>query len=161
MVKKNILKRVNSTSLFAIILIIVNTIYLIDGINTAPPMTNGKPGITFVPIIISTLFYIAAIYILITSIRKESASSFHLSEVSRPIAVIFITFIYILIFKPMGYILSSIIYVFSFMFLLEEKTEFKKKKLLNIFFSSLIVVLLIYLLYQIIFKVRLPAGGVF
>jgi putative tricarboxylic transport membrane protein len=161
MVKKNIIKRINSTSLFAIILIIVNTIYLIEGFNTAPPMTNGKPGITFVPIIISTLFYIAAIYILITSIRKESVSSFHLSEVSRPIAVIFITFIYILIFKPMGYILSSIIYVFSFMFLLEEKTEFKKKKLLNIFFSSLIVVLLIYLLYQIIFKVRLPAGGVF
>ena len=161
MVKKNIIKRVNSTSLFAIILIIVNTIYLIEGFNTAPPMTNGKPGITFVPLIISTLFYIAAIYILITSMRKESVSSFHLSEVSRPIAVIFITFIYILIFKPIGYILSSIIYVFSFMFLLEEKTEFKKKKLLNIFFSSLIVVLLIYLLYQIIFKVRLPAGGVF
>jgi len=160
MAKKNILERINSTSLLAIILIIANTIYLIEGINTAPPIKNGELGITFFPIVISLLLYIAAICILIAGIREKSVLSFNLSKISKPSAVIFITFIYVLIFKQIGYILSSILYVLSLMLLFEDETGFKTKKLLNIVYS-IIIVLLIYLLYQKVFGVRLPVGEVF
>jgi putative tricarboxylic transport membrane protein len=74
--------------------------------------------------------------------------------------VIFLTLIYVLIFKSIGYFISSIIYVLCLMFLFEEESGFKKKKLLNILFT-VIIVALIYILYQKIFGVRLPIGEVF
>lgn len=160
MIKKNILKRINSTSLLAIILIIANSIYLIDGINTAPLIKGGKIAITFLPIIISILFYVPAIYLFITGIRERSFLSFNLLKIGRPSAVIFSTFIYVLIFKTLGYILSSVLYVFCLMLLFEDETGFKKKIFLNIVYS-IVIVTLIYLLYQKLFGVRLPIGEMF
>lgn len=160
MIKKYILKRINSTSLLAIILIIANSIYLIEGINAASLIKGGKISITFLPIIISILFYVPAICLFITGIRERSFLSFYLLKISRPSAVIFFTFIYVLIFETLGYILSSVLYVFCLILLFEDETGFKKKIFLNIVYS-IVIVTLIYLLYQKLFGVRLPIGEVF
>jgi len=158
--QKILFRKMNPTSLLAIILIITNTIYLIDGIRTAPMVKNGEIGITFFPIIVSILLYLAAIFIFISGAREENGLFFRLSKISKPGAIVIITLIYVLIFKELGYLLSSILYVFSLMFLFEEKSRSKKSNLLNIVYSF-IIVLLIYLLYQKLFGVRLPVGEVF
>ena len=160
MTKKSIIQKINSTSLLAIILTIANTIYLIEAIRTAPPIKNGEIGITFFPIVVSILLHIAAICLFLAGIREKSTLSFNLSKVSKPISVIFVTFIYVLIFKQLGYILSSMVYVLSMMLLFEDGKTPNKRKLLNIIYT-VIIVLLIYLLYQKVFGVRLPIGEVF
>ena len=160
MVIKNMLKKINSTSLFASILIIINSIYLIEGIKKGPLVKNGEIGVTFFPVIISLLLYIPTIIIFIAGLREKSVLHFQLSKISKPSTVIFLTFIFVIIFKSLGYILSSIIYVFSLMLLFEDEAGFKMKKLLNIIYS-VIIVLLIFLLYQRLFGVRLPVGEVF
>ncbi|KUK50204.1 MAG: hypothetical protein XD76_1551 [candidate division TA06 bacterium 32_111] len=160
MAKRSVLERINSTSLLALVLILVNSIYLFEAIKTAEPIKNGEVGITFFPIVASILLYIAAIIIFIAGIKEKSVLSFQLSRIGKPIMVIFLTLIYVLIFKSIGYFISSIIYVLCLMFLFEEESGFKKKKLLNILFT-VIIVALIYILYQKIFGVRLPIGEVF
>ena len=158
--KKNLLYRLNSTSLFAIIIILANSIYLVEGFKIAPMVKNGVIGVTFFPVVVSILLYIAAIAIFIAGIKEKSVLSFHLSKVSKPITVIILTFIYVVIFKNVGYILSSLLYVFGLIWLFEDKKNNKREKVLNIVYSF-IIVLLIYLLYQRLFGVRLPVGEVF
>lgn len=160
MAKRSIFKKINSTSLLALVLILVNTIYLFEALKTAEPIKNGEVGITFFPIVASILLYIAAITIFIAGIKEKSVLSFQLLKIGKPIMVIFLTLIYVLIFKSIGYFISSILYVLCLMFLFEEETGFKKKKLLNILFT-VVIVTLIYILYQKIFGVRLPIGEVF
>jgi putative tricarboxylic transport membrane protein len=160
MKKKSVFKKMNSKMLLAIILIIANSIYFIEGIRIAPLMKNGEIGITFFPIFVSLLLFISAGFLLHTGIREKTSTSFSLLKISKPITVIVITLIYVAIFKKTGYIISSILYVFSLLILFDDQKGSKNKKFLNVIYA-IIIVLLIYLLYQKIFGVILPMGEVF
>ena len=150
--------KINSTVIFAIMLLVANSIYFIEGIRTAPPIRNGEVSITFFPIFISLLMYFAATFILIEGLKKEKIFKFNLRHISKPIGIIIVTALFIIIFKKVGYIISSFFYVFSIMWLLQEQK--KGNRFLDVMFS-IIIILIIYLLYQKIFGIRLPMGEVF
>jgi len=160
MTKKRFLDKMNSTTLLAIILIIANCVYFIEGIRTAPLIKNGEIGITFFPLFISFLLFITAGCLLYTGLREKTSTSFSLLKISKPIAIIVTTLIYVAIFKRVGYLLSSILYIFALMLLFDDQKDLKNKNILNIVYSVAIV-LVIYLLYQKVFGVRLPIGEVF
>ena len=160
MAKKNFLEKMNSTTLLAIILIIANSIYFIEGIRTAPLTKNNEIGITFFPFFVSLLLFITAGCLLYTGMREKTSTSFSLFKINKPIAIIVTTLIYVVIFKKVGYFLSSILYVFSLLLLFDDQKDLKNKKLLNIIFA-ISIVLIIYLLYQKVFGIRLPIGEVF
>lgn len=156
---KNIIEKINSTVLLAIILIISNTIYFIEAIITGPLIENSQIGVSFFPVVVSVLFYLSAITILIAGLKEKSILPSHITKYKRPIMVIILTFLYVLIFKTLGYFISSIIYVSGLILVFEDESYFKAKKFINIMYS-LIIVILVYLLYQKLFGVRLPIGEV-
>jgi len=160
MTKKSFIEKMNSTTLLAIILIIANSIYFIEGIRTAPIIKNGEISITFFPLFISFLLFITAGCLLYAGVREKTSTSFSLLKISKPIAIIVTTLIYVAIFKKVGYLLSSILYIFGLMLLFDDQKDLKNKNILNIVYSA-VIVLVIYLLYQKVFGVRLPIGEVF
>jgi len=158
--KKSFLDKMNSTTLLAIILIIANSIYFIEGIRTAPLIKNGEIGITFFPLFVSFLLFVTAGCLLYTGLREKTSTSFSLLKISKPMAIIVATLIYVAIFKKVGYLISSTLYIFGLMLLFDDQKDLKNKKILNIIYS-IVIVLVIYLLYQKVFGARLPIGEVF
>jgi len=142
-------KSINTTIIFALFLIFGDIIYIIEALRIAPPIKGGEVGITFFPLIIALLMLLAAIIVLINGFKEKKSLLFNYKKISRPIAVIILTGIYIIIFKSIGYMFSSILYVFSLVLLLENKKK-KESKIRNIVYS-IIVVLVVYILYKKIF----------
>lgn len=155
----NFKQKLNNTTIICIILFIWNTIYMIEAINMGAPIRKGRVDVNFFPIVISCLMYLLTFYLLISSIKQnKEIIDFNLTKQSKPILIIIFTVIYILILKSTGYMLSSILYIFSIMSIFDSK---KRRFYIKIIYAVIITVL-IFLLYEKIFAIRLPKlGGIF
>ena len=153
---EKIKKRFNSSQILCIILFIWNTLYVVEALRLAPPIKNGRIDVTFFPLLISAILYIAIIYVFYNSYKqvKKSEKSDQ-NRLSRPALVVLITIIYIAVFKIIGYMISSIIYIFTLITIFETK----RKTLFFKILYAIIIAVLIYLLYEKIFLVRLPKIG--
>jgi len=155
----NFKQKINNTMIICIILFIWNTIYMIEAINMGSPIRKGRVGVNFFPIVISCLMYIVTFYLLVNSFKQnKEIIDFNFTRKSKPILIIVFTIIYILLFKPIGYMLSSILYIFSIVSIFDSK----KRSLYIKIIYSVIIAILIFLLYEKIFAIRLPKlGGIF
>lgn len=152
----NLKKKLNYSHFLCIILFIWNTLYVIEALRIGPPIKKGRVDVTFFPLLISIILYIAIIYVFFISFNKSKKEiGSDLSRISRPTLVVIITIIYIAVFKVIGYMLSSILYIFALISVFETK---KRNILIKIFYA-LIIAVLIYLLYEKIFLIRLPKLG--
>jgi len=132
---------------------------MIEAINMGSPIRKGRVDVNFFPIVISCLMYLITLYLLIDSLKqKKEIIDFNLTNKTKPILIIIFTVIYILILKSTGYMLSSILYIFSIISIFDSK---KRKLYIKIIYAVIITVL-IFLLYEKIFAIRLPKlGGIF
>jgi len=155
----NFKKKINNTMIICIILFIWNTIYMIEAINMGSPIRKGRVDVNFFPIVISCLMYIVTFYLLVHSFKQnKEIIDFNFTKKSKPILIIVFTIIYILLLKPIGYMLSSILYSFSIVSIFDSK----KRSLYIKIIYSVIIAILIFLLYEKIFAIRLPKlGGIF
>jgi len=155
----NFKQKINNTMIICIILFIWNTIYMIEAINMGSPIRKGRVDVNFFPIVISCLMYIVTFYLLVNSFKQnKEIIDFNFTRKSKPILIIVFTIIYILLFKPIGYMLSSILYIFSIVSIFDSK----KRSLYIKIIYSVIIAILIFLLYEKIFAIRLPKlGGIF
>ncbi len=155
----NFKQKINNTMIICIILFIWNTIYMIEAINMGSPIRNGRVDANFFPIVISCLMYIVTFYLLIHSFKQnKEIIAFNFTQKSKPILIIIFTVIYILLLKSIGYMLSSVLYIFSIVSIFDSK---KRSLYLKIIYA-VIIAILIFLLYEKIFAIRLPKlGGIF
>ncbi len=139
-----------------VFMFIISLVYLITGINLGQPIVEGAIEPSFFPIILgscSVTFSSILLYFNLsektvdTSVREKSQKTV-MHSVS---ALVIVTAIYIGLFTTIGYILSSILYVFATIVLFSDK-----KKLLQKFFISLTIVIIGYLIFEQLFGVRLP-----
>lgn len=149
--------KINSTSLVCVVLLIWNTIYMIEAVNMGSPIKKGQVDINFFPIIMSVIMYIITIYLLFQSFQsKEESFQFKLVKASKPIYIILFTLVYILLLRPVGYMFSSILYIFSILLIFSTGN----KNLLTKILYSIIIAIFIFLLYEKIFAIRLPKIGI-
>jgi len=155
----NLKQKINNTMIICIILFIWNTIYMIEAINMGSPIRKGRVDANFFPIVISCLMYIVTFYLLVHSFKQNNeVIDFNFTQKSKPILIIVFTIIYILLLKQIGYMLSSILYIFSIVSIFDSK----KRSLYIKIIYSVIIAISIFLLYEKIFAIRLPKlGGIF
>lgn len=138
-----------------VVLLIVTTVYLIEALRTAPPIEDGIVSVSFFPIIITIVMYIASFVVLRNGlIERKSVASGQFTLI-KPLKVVILTGIYIGLFKPIGYIFSTILYVFSLMLVFEATKKSNLKRLI----IAIIITILVFLLFEKIFRVRVPKLG--
>ncbi|RCW44393.1 tripartite tricarboxylate transporter TctB family protein [Halanaerobium sp. MA284_MarDTE_T2] len=158
----NFKKIINGTILVSIIFFIIITVFLFEALETAPPLVNGKISPTFFPIIVLSLMYFADIVIFIKGFKEEKGFDFDLSTLKHPTWVVIVSFIYINIFKVIGFSLSTFLYAFSLIMIFNPK-----KGKIKAVVAALMITGTVYLLFEVIFGVRLPTvhlpkiGGIY
>jgi len=152
-------QKINNNILICLAIFIWNTIYMIEALNMGSPIKKGQVDINFFPIVISILMYIVTFYLFFQSLKQDKEMiSFDLKKASKPLLIIIFTISYILLLKPIGYMLSSILYIFSILSVFSAKKRSLHIKIIY----SIVIAVLIFLLYEKIFAIRLPKlGGIF
>jgi len=154
----NFKKRINSSIILCIILFIWNTLYVIEAIRLGSPIRKGQVDVSFFPLVIAILMYIAIFYVFISSYKyRPKKKTFYLSlkKINKPLLIIILTIVYILLFKIIGYMLSSILYIFSIIYIFETN---RRNFFIKIIYA-IIIAILIFLLYEKLFLIRLPKLG--
>ena len=153
--KNNKNKKLNISHFLCIILFIWNSIYVIEAFRIGAPIKKGTVDITFFPLLISILLYIAIGYVFFSSFNQAKVTQSSIKKMNKPALVVLVTILYIAVFKTLGYMFSSILYIFAIITIFEVK---RRNILIKILYAIAIAVI-IYILYEKIFLIRLPELG--
>lgn len=147
---------------FPLFLLAFSLTYLISSISLGVPLNNGRLTPSFFPLLlggISTAFTLMLLFRTVRQERNEEGTDSPQKEAETrnidkflPLLVIAATVVYTLLFPIMGYFLSSLLYVFSVVIIFSDLN-----KLVTKFMLTIAVVFLGYLLFEQVFRVRLPA----
>lgn len=140
---------------FPLVLLVLTTIYFAAAFDIRAQFTpEGEMGPQHIPMIISGLMYVALLIVLVQELRQPSAvaETDADADLLRPALVVVSTAAYIWLFRPMGYALSTAIFV-SILF---GVFRFQTRRPLAFGLYVLGVVAVFYGLFAGIFGVRLP-----
>ncbi|GHB21587.1 hypothetical protein GCM10009038_20560 [Salinicola rhizosphaerae] len=149
------------------VLAVITLIYLISAIRLGPPMRDGNMTASFFPIAIGVVMLLALAAAMAHAIRgsrgvtraKPAASDDapaarqYLGLSSGAIGVILLTAGYLLAFDMIGYFVSTFFYVLLLCSLFGGGFT---KGLVSRIIAAVVITLAGYLLFEIIFQVRLP-----
>lgn len=143
--------------LLPIVLLIVTTLYFVDAVQMAPPMRDGNMTVSFFPMAIAIMMYMAIASVLwhIARIPPETTDPNSSDKDERRLGPLWITLLtgaYIFAFSAFGYFISTFLYVFILTILFGERA----KGLLFKLIASLVITAGGYLLFEVVFQVRLP-----
>jgi len=136
------------------ILIVVTVAYLIEALRTLRPFQEGTAGPSFFPIVISVIMLAALVSVVWSGLKSQNKKA-ETVAVAQPIKVVVVTIVYIAIFQPAGYFLSTTAYVLALLYVFGFKAR-------NVFITVLWSVLIAgscFLLFSEIFRIRLPKLG--
>lgn len=147
---------------FPLFLLTFSLIYLISSILLGAPLNNGRLTPSFFPLLLGGISTAFTLMLLVRTVRQESNEEVRDSPQKEPrtrsidkflpLLVIAATVFYTILFPIIGYFLSSLLYVFSIVTIFSDLNKLVTKLLLTI-----AVVFLGYLLFEQVFRVRLPA----
>jgi len=142
----------DSRLILPFVLFVITTIYLFSALQITPQVDEGLVGPSFIPVLASLLMYIALGFV-VRGIQLEPKNQ---KEETQSIGVltqmVIATAIYILFFKIFGYLISTFVYVYALLYVFDLKESNQFKRILY----SAIITGVFYVLYSIIFQVRLP-----
>lgn len=138
------------------ILIVVTVGYMIEGLRTLQPFQEGTAGPSFFPIVVSVVMLVALASVCRDGLRRTGPKEKEeLAALAEPLKVVLLTAIYIAMFRPAGYFLSTAAYVLSLLFVFRFKAR-------NMFVNVLWAVLIAgacFVLFSEVFQIRLPKLG--
>ncbi len=150
-------KESNGKILFHLFLLVVSGGYLLTAFSLGAPVVDAQLRPSFFPILIGLLAVAFSAVLLSREIRegKESRPSANQAAASGDrlsYMIIGATALYILLFSLIGYVISSVLYVFAIMLIFSNRDKWLQKLAI-----SIVIVGLGYLVFEQIFGVRLPA----
>ena len=145
---------------FPLVLIVVTTIYLAAAVDISAQFSAaGDVGPRTIPVLAAVLMYAALLVVLIQEIRNppEPANEEAAGSLLRPLLVVIATGAYIALFRPLGYGLSTLLFVAA----LFVTFGFETHRPLRFAIYAIAVTAVFYGLFAVIFGVRLPSliGG--
>jgi putative tricarboxylic transport membrane protein len=133
-------------------LLILTTIYLAEAFRLRSQMSESFwEGPRAMPVLASILMYVLLVVVLVRQFRSAGTGAAE-GSVVRPILVAIATAVYILAFEPLGYGLSTMSFV-SALFVI---FDFKRRQPISFVVHAVAVTGIFYLLYAVVFGVRLP-----
>lgn len=146
-----------------LILFAVSVIYVCSAIKLAPPVVDGSLSPSFFPLLIGALATVFCSAQLLRDYKKiASQASPSVSRISGQlnvrawaknpvITLVLSTGIYITLFVPLGYLLSSALYTYAVILIFSDNKHLLKKALI-----ALVITAIGYIVFQELFNVRLP-----
>lgn len=131
-------------------LLILTTIYVAAAFRIAPQFNEGLVGPRFLPLLAAVLTYAALIHIIrrdLSSNEKGGKGGFW-----QPLAIVLATAAYIALFKPLGYGLSTLFYVYALFYIFHYHQGRPLRRLLY----AIAVTAVFYGLFALAFGIRLP-----
>lgn len=122
-------------------------------------------GPDFMPMVIGVLTFILAAVLTILSIKNFKMHSAEIDPDSIPdcdykrvLSSIILVLIYVFILQPVGFIISTLAFLFLQMLVLSPDDERGKKDMIKLAVIDVIFTLVVFFLFRYGFKIVLPAG---
>ena len=122
-------------------------------------------GPDFMPLVIGSVTLILAIWLLVLSVKnfKANAKLAEMAEIEecdykRVISSFIVILAYVMILKPIGFIISTILYLPIQMFILSPADERDGKSIVKLTLITVIFTMVVFFLFRYGFKIILPAG---
>jgi putative tricarboxylic transport membrane protein len=134
------------------VLFVITSIYLATALQITAQFDEGLVGPSFVPVVASILMYVALAFVVLGIRNDTDTAKPAKPDLAAPIKVVVVTAIYILAFKPLGYPVSTFLYVYALLYIfgLEDTGHIKR-----LVYTAAITAVF-YALFAVIFQVRLP-----
>ena len=122
-------------------------------------------GPDFMPTVIGVTTLILAVLLLILTVMRTKERETALAKAEpedfdyrRMLYSLVLILIYVFIMQPVGFILSTIIYLIPQFLVLAPDEERNKKEAIKLVVISIIFTIIVFLLFRYGFKIVLPAG---
>jgi len=159
--------RINSELVVATVLLIWVTIYVVSAVMQEPPFKKDwETTATFWPLILVAIAYPTCLAVLVRAFKEGKEGKRLIPDWKRsrnPIIIVGLTGLYAGVFALVGYWISTFVYCFglTLLFDLKEPRGERRSKVRTLLFSMVVAIVLVvigYLLYEVIFDIRLPKG---
>jgi putative tricarboxylic transport membrane protein len=158
----------DSELVFPLCLLVVTSVYLAASFDVSTAFDTGFVNSAFGPRVVAVVMYLALLFVLRDALRSRRARAAEAAgadaagaeaqgEWAGPLQIVALTAVYIAAFRPLGYAISTLIYVYVlfYLFRFDEKSQLKR------ILYTVAVTAIFYVLFDAIFNVRLPkAGGI-
>lgn len=144
--------------LFYLLLLMVSIAYLLSAIPLGAPVVDAQLKPSFFPLIIGSLALTFSSILLLRTLKERRAAKPASDDPAatpgdrRPYLVMLATALYVLAFTQLGYLASSLLYVFAIMIIFSNTEKWLSKLVI-----AALIVGLGYLLFEQLFGVRLPS----
>ncbi|QDY70825.1 tripartite tricarboxylate transporter TctB family protein [Qingshengfaniella alkalisoli] len=158
-------RKLNAPAIFAIFLLLLNSVYASQIAQMNLPFAKGEPGPAFMPMLLCGFLYVAGLRIFMQELRADhgSASDGALSDTIRrlglvgPLLVVALTALFIIGFAYLGYAVSASLYTFAIalFFNYEELGNWRKATLYAVL-TAVAISLFGWLFFVQLFDLYLP-----
>lgn len=147
-----------SVVIFNMVLFLVGIVLLISAQSIEVGAAMGQGG-DFLPKLCSLFWIIISGLMLASSAFKNTAQSEEeKGNIKGFLLTLVLLFLYVLLLKPLGFVITSSLYMFLQMLLFVPRELINKKKLILFAVISILLPVLVNLLFANVFSLILPAG---
>lgn len=140
--------------LFHLVLLVASSGYLVSAFSLGAPVVEAQLKPSFFPLLIGTLAVIFSAVLMHRALKesRQDANNGSAAKSDRlSYLIIGSTALYVLTFTLLGYLLSSVLYVFAIMIIFSSRERWIEKLAI-----AAVIVGLGYLVFEQLFGVRLP-----
>lgn len=142
----------NKQLLFLYVMLAVSVGYLVSALSLGAPIGDNGLTPSFFPIFVGSAAILFCCLLILQQFRAGSQEAISDAPSSYThLWVVVAIFVYILAFRPLGYFLSSSLFVFALILLFSSFEKLLQKALI-----SVAIVVIGYAMFQQLFGVRLP-----
>lgn len=130
-----------------------------------PKSTVMEIGPDFMPSVIGCVTLILAVWLLVVSLKNfktnlvlAEKAEIEESDYKRVLSSFIVILVYVMILKPIGFMISTIIYLPIQMFILSPTAKRDGKSFMKLTLLSLIFTMVVFSLFRYGFKIILPSG---
>ena len=139
---------------------------LIIGAKALPKSKVMEIGPDFMPTLVGVIILVLSIILLIETATRFKAQAAELdasgykdtSDYKRVLGSLVSAIVYVNILKPIGFIISTLVYLFVQIYILAPDKSRTKKDIISYAIIDVVFTIVVYLLFIYAFKIVLPAG---
>lgn len=139
-------------------------VWLIITAKMLPESAIVSIGPDFMPMVIGVIMVILAAILLVQSIMGIKKNTAEIKpdedkpEYKRVIESLVLSLAYVLLLQPVGFIVSTLVYLFAQIFVLAPDVNRTKKDIIIFLIVDVVFTFIVFFLFRYGFKIVLPAG---